>query len=110
MTIREWVLYAKSRLEAGGVDSASLEAQLLAAHVLLVDRPWLMAHPEEAFPELAGESVLSRRLGHEPLAYILGHREFYGRSFHVGPGVLIPRQETETLVETALESFRHEYF
>jgi release factor glutamine methyltransferase len=67
-----------------------------------------MAHPEESFPDLAGESVLSRRLGHEPLAYILGHREFYGRSFHVGPGVLIPRQDTETLVETAIDSFQRQ--
>lgn len=103
MNVSEWVLYAKSRLEAASVDAANLEAQLLAAHVLMVPRIWLMAHPEESFPDLAGESVLSRRLNHEPLAYILGKREFYGRTFHVGPGVLIPRQETEILVETALE-------
>jgi release factor glutamine methyltransferase len=62
-----------------------------------------MAHAEADFPELAGESVLNRRLDHEPLAYILGWREFYGRSFHVTPGVLIPRQETEVLVDSALE-------
>ena len=106
MTISEWVLYAKLRLEAAAVDSASLEAQLLAAHVLMVPRIWLMAHPEEPFPDLAGESVLSRRLNHEPLAYILGKREFFGRTFRVGPGVLIPRQETEILVETVLEWIR----
>jgi release factor glutamine methyltransferase len=70
--------------------------------VLRVDRPWLLAHPEHEFPDLAGESVLQRRERHEPLAYITGTREFFGRPFRVTPAVLIPRQETETLVETAL--------
>ena len=102
MTVQEWIQTAKLRLAEQGVESAGLEAQLLAAHVLLVPRTWLLAHPEEPFPDLAGESVLMRRLAHEPLAYILGTREFYGRPFRVGPGVLIPRQETEILVETAL--------
>jgi len=93
---------AAARLEAAGVESARLEAQLLAAHVLLVDRSWLLTHPEAEFPELAGESVLHRREAREPLAYILGQREFYGRPFRVTPAVLIPRQETETLIEAAL--------
>ncbi len=84
------------------VDAPDLEAQLLAAHVLMVDRPWLIAHGEDPFPELAGEAVLAARLSGKPLAYILQHREFYGRRFFVGPGVLIPRQETETLIEAAL--------
>ncbi len=103
MTIREWMNSAKLRLHNSGVEAAALESQLLAAHVLLVERPWLLAHPEEPFPELAGESLLIRRLTHEPLAYILGWREFYSRRFKVGPGVLIPRQETEHLVEAALQ-------
>ncbi|MEA2552178.1 MAG: release factor glutamine methyltransferase, partial [Fimbriimonadaceae bacterium] len=86
-----------------GIESARLEAQVLASHVLRVDRAWVLAHPEHDFPELAGESVLVRRLSREPLAYILGWREFYGRRFAVRPGVLIPRQETEVLVDAALE-------
>jgi len=106
MTVREWIAAARRFLGAASIDAADLEAQLLAAHVLLVDRPWLLAHPDEPFPELAGESVLARRLAHEPLAYILGQREFYGRRFAVGPGVLIPRHETELLVECALDWFR----
>jgi len=105
MTIREWVQSAKARMTAARVESADLESQLLAAHVLMVDRPWLMAHPEEPFPEYAGESILFRRLSNEPLAYILGWREFYGRMFTVRPGVLIPRQETEVLVDTVLKWF-----
>lgn len=78
----------------------------MAAHVLRVDRTWILVHGDEAFNELAGESLLSRRLQSEPLAYILGAREFYGRSFLVRPGVLIPRHETETAVELALEFCR----
>lgn len=85
-----------------GIESARLEAQVLAGHVLRVDRSWLLAHPEHEFNELAGETLLQRRAAREPLAYLLGHREFFGRDFRVTPAVLIPRQETETLVEEAL--------
>ncbi len=99
----EWIRAAASRLGEAGVESARLEAQLLAAHVLRVDRTWLLAHPDHEFAALPGESLLQRRLAQEPLAYILGHREFFGREFEVGPAVLIPRPETELLVEWAIE-------
>ncbi len=102
MKLSDWLRHAAERLEAVGVDSAKLEASVLAAHVLGVDRSWLYAHPEHDFNDLAGEQVLQRRERREPLAYILGRREFYGRSFEVSPAVLIPRQETEILVEAAL--------
>ncbi len=102
MTIREWIQSAQARLLGVGIEAPALEAQLLAAHVLLVDRTWLFAHAEEDFPELAGEGLLQRRLAHEPLSYLLGWREFFGRRFLVGSGVLIPRQDTETLVESVL--------
>jgi release factor glutamine methyltransferase len=102
MTIREWLREAEARLAGTGIESPKLEAQQLAGHVLRVDRAWLLAHSDEPFNDLAGEQVLQRRLAGEPLAYILGWREFYGRSFGVDPSVLIPRHETETLVEAAL--------
>ncbi|HVT11893.1 MAG TPA: peptide chain release factor N(5)-glutamine methyltransferase [Fimbriimonadaceae bacterium] len=108
MTTGDWLREARGRLERAGLESAALEAQVLAAHILLRDRSHVLAHPEEDFPQLAGESLLQRRERQEPLAYILGWREFYGRRFHVEPGVLIPRQETEILVETALGLLRHE--
>jgi release factor glutamine methyltransferase len=102
MKLGQWIASAQGRLQANGLEAAKLEAELLAAHVLLVDRTWIIAHPDADFPELAGESLVQRRLTHEPLAYILGRREFYGREFAVRSGVLVPRQETETLVEAAL--------
>jgi release factor glutamine methyltransferase len=101
MTVREWVLRAADRLSGAGIESAKLESTLLAAHVLGVERTWIVAHPEAEINILAGESLLQRREAREPLAYILGWREFFGRRFEVRPGVLIPRQETEILVEVA---------
>lgn len=102
MTVSQWLSHAESRLKAQGFESARLEAQVLAGHVLLVDRSWLLAHGDELFPDLAGETVLQRREAHEPLAYIVGWREFWGRRFAVNRHVLIPRHETETLIEAAL--------
>jgi release factor glutamine methyltransferase len=104
MTVSEWIRNATLRLEAAGVESPRLEAQVLAGHVLLADRAWLVAHDDALFPDLAGETLLHRRENREPLAYIVGGREFYGRWFRVRPGVLIPRQDTEILVEVALEA------
>ena len=103
MTLGEWIPAATERLTQAGITSSRLEAQLLAAHVLLVDRTYVLTHPEVELNELAAEGLLQRRESQEPLAYILGHREFFGRRFRVTPSVLIPRQETELLIETALE-------
>jgi release factor glutamine methyltransferase len=102
MKLQSWLITASDRLAAAGVESHRLEAQLLAAHVLRVERTWIIAHPQSEINDLAAETLLQRRENHEPLAYILGWREFYGRRFEVAPGVLIPRQDTEALLETAL--------
>ena len=102
MRLDEWLRHATTRLDLAGVESPRLEAQVLAAHVLRVDRSWLLAHPEHEFYDLAGEGLLQRREAGEPLAYLVGHREFRGRAFGVDPSVLIPRHETEELVEEAL--------
>jgi len=86
-----------------GVDR--LDAQLLLAHVLDRDRVWVMSHAADALDGAAREAVLAalaRRADGEPLAYILGHREFHGLRLHVDPAVLIPRPDSETLVDTAL--------
>jgi release factor glutamine methyltransferase len=85
---------------------ARLEAQILAARALGVNRAWLVAHDRDALtaPQAAAvQALIARRQAGEPVAYILGEKEFYGRSFRVTPDVLIPRPETELLVEAALE-------
>ena len=105
MRLDEWLRNATTRLDLAGVDSPRLEAQVLAAHVLRVDRAWLLAHPDHGFNELAGEALLQRREAREPLAYLTGHREFRSREFGVDRSVLIPRQETEELVDAALGLF-----
>lgn len=87
-------------------DEAKLEAQLLLQTSLNVNRAWLLSHENDVLqPNIHAvfEALLKRRLNGEPIAYILGKREFYGLDFIVTPDTLIPRPDTETLVETALE-------
>lgn len=83
------------------------EAHLLGQAVLGVSRAWLIAHdsdPVTAAQQAQFEALQTRRLAGEPMAYVLGTREFYGRDFCVGPAVLIPRPETEFLVECGLQA------
>ena len=84
---------------------ARLEAQLLLQTVAKVDRAWLISHENDALQaniHAEFQALLTRRLIGEPIAYILGHREFYGLDLVVTPDTLIPRADTETLVEAAL--------
>ncbi|MEE4639445.1 MAG: peptide chain release factor N(5)-glutamine methyltransferase [Wenzhouxiangella sp.] len=83
-----------------------LEAELVTAHGIGKSREWLYAHGNEALEEPLIDQVsalVHRRLAGEPIAYILGRREFYGRDFTVTPAVLIPRPETELVVELTLD-------
>jgi release factor glutamine methyltransferase len=100
---------ARSRLaQAPGLEPsvAALEAQVLLGHVLNRPRAYLLAHPEAALTDADQTrfgALLMRRERGEPIAYLTGQREFYGLEFLVTPDVLIPRPETELLVELALE-------
>ncbi|KQW63677.1 peptide chain release factor N(5)-glutamine methyltransferase [Variovorax sp. Root411] len=86
-----------------------LDAQSLLLHALgraPHDRAWLLAHDTDAMPDAAWSALsaqLSRRLAGEPVAYLLGEKEFHGLALHVDPRVLVPRPDTETLVEWALQ-------
>jgi release factor glutamine methyltransferase len=100
-TVAEAIRDAAQRLGATS-DTARLDAEVLMAHALGVDRSrLLLMHMRDMAP--ASFAVLvERRVGHEPVAYITGAQEFYGLPFIVGPEVLIPRGDSETLVEAAL--------
>lgn len=100
MTARELLLQGRERL------GAALESEVLLMHVLEVDRAWLYANGERSVADTARDQfsgLLERRLAGEPMAYLTGTREFWSLPLQVTPDVLIPRPETELLVEAALQ-------
>jgi len=104
-TLREALHRAAQALAAAGSEEAALEAELLLAHALGTDRTHLYQRlPDDLPPDAvaAFEALLRRRLAHEPVPYITGRKEFYGLEFEVTPAAIIPRPETETLIELVL--------
>jgi release factor glutamine methyltransferase len=104
-TIGEHLSASVDRLRASGSESARLDAELLLAHALGVERTTVLAHPEGSVgPEAAARLLdhISRRAAGEPVAYIRGIKEFHGVAFAVDARALIPRPETELLVDLAL--------
>jgi release factor glutamine methyltransferase len=105
-TVRRVLTWAAEDLRDKGSDTPRLDAELLLAHVLGTNRIGLIVDPERPLSkeELAAyRDFHKRRRAAEPVAYMLGAREFYGRSFRVDKRVLVPRPDTEILVEVALE-------
>jgi release factor glutamine methyltransferase len=105
-TISNLINEFSKMLGEAGIAEPRLTAGLLLAHVIHRDRAYLYAHPEEELsPDQLNEfnSLIARRAAGEPLQYITGHQEFYGLDFEVTPAVLIPRPETELIVEQALK-------
>jgi release factor glutamine methyltransferase len=93
-------------LEEAGSDTASLDAQVILAHIMDKERAWLFAHYDQALTQEEAESfadLVARRAAAEPVAYLVGHREFYGLDLMVDQRVLIPRPETELLVDAVLD-------
>ena len=90
------------RLKAAGIDGARAEARLIVAHVTGLDRARQLTDPGQAVDPEAAIALARRRAAREPMAYLTGSREFWGLEFQVGPGVLVPRPETETLIEAVL--------
>lgn len=113
-TISDWLTWAAKEFERANIMSARLDAELLLCHMLGVDRAWLIAHSSDSLARAAlsqkggtrrqglreyGEKLVLQRLKHQPIAYLTGKKDFYGREFIVTPDVLIPRPETETMIE-----------
>jgi len=96
---------AVTRLAAAGIAAPAREARLLLAHALGRAPESLIGERTPPPPEFA--NLVARRASREPLAFILGHREFWSLSFAVSPATLVPRPETETLLEAALAAYPH---
>jgi release factor glutamine methyltransferase len=101
----ETVRQTRETLETAGIPDARLEAELLLVNVLGMPRHRIYAYQEQELTSRQADllaRLLERRMSREPLAYILGHKEMYGVDLAVGPGVMVPRPETELLVEQTL--------
>ncbi len=102
--LADWLRAAATRLSAVS-DTPRLDAELLAAHALAMNREeMILALPRLTAPDDA-EALLARRLGHEPIAYITGERDFWTLSLRVTPDVLVPRPDSETLIDAAIAYF-----
>lgn len=105
MTLGERLRSATRALEAV-TDTPRLDAEILLAHALGISRAKLLAELREAHDPADFDALLARRMNHEPIAYILGEWEFFSLRFHCRAPILVPRPETEHLVETALDFLR----
>ena len=106
MIISQWLAEAVQILQAEDIPSARLDAELILSHTLKKPRTYIHAHPEDELDarqlEIA-DARLELRRERTPLAYIVGHKEFYGRRFKTTPATLIPRPETERFIELLAE-------
>lgn len=101
----------RTRLEAAGIESPELDARLLLGEVLRLDLTGLVAaaaHPLTANEAAALDSLIQRRIDGEPVARLLGRKEFWGLSLALSPATLVPRPDTETIVEAALARLRQD--
>ena len=107
-TLTQWLAYGQQQLSTSS-DSAKLDAQILLSFVLKKERSYLLTWPERSLElpdEQAFLALLARRVAGEPIAYIVGEKEFWSLPFKVSPATLIPRPDTETLIELVLEHYQ----
>jgi release factor glutamine methyltransferase len=108
--LRQILHSAIAQLEAAGIEAPRISAEVLVFHVLGCDRSYLFSHPERELSEEERERydrLIARRAAGEPLQYLTGHQEFWKADFLVSPAVLIPRPETEHIIEVVLDLVRH---
>jgi release factor glutamine methyltransferase len=102
MTIESWLRQATTELQGHAIPSAYLDAEIILAHTVRYPRTWLHAHIDENLEDRQIEIANARldlRKSFVPVAYIIGHKDFYGRRFKVSPATLIPRPESEAIIE-----------
>lgn len=102
MTINEWLQEAQRQLKSAAIESYPLDSLVLLEHVTRLNRAHILAHQDKQLSSLQVGTLarlLKRRIGREPIAYITGVKEFYGREFYVDKNVLIPRPESESFIE-----------
>lgn len=101
--ISQWLADAYTQLARAGITTAKLDAEIILAYTIQKDRTYLHAYPEQIISARDAETANSRldlRLDRMPIAYIVGYREFYGRNFIVNSSTLIPRPESEQIIDT----------
>lgn len=107
MNIADWITKSAKQLRNTGIESSRLDVEIILSHTLHKSRTWLHAHGDEKLTDRAVEVADARlelRKDFTPIAYIIGHKEFYGRNFSVTPSTLIPRPESETLIDLLKEN------
>lgn len=97
--VKTWLKEAVTLLKSSEINSAQLDAELILCDALNVSREWLIIHGSDEIDENIGKDMLQRRMKREPLAYIRGYKEFYGKNFTVNKNVLIPRPESEIIID-----------
>jgi release factor glutamine methyltransferase len=112
MDVREAALWAETKFRSAGIETARLDADLLLAHVLKVERISIILLPHRvlsADEDQRFRLMVARRAGREPFAYVVGEKEFWSLNFKVTPATLIPRPDSETLIDVAVRTltFNH---
>lgn len=110
MKIQTWLEQAKTSLLGANIESAEIDSLVLLEHTLKKPREWVRAHNDELLNEVQLKNLhkkLLQRKNHAPLAYIIGSKDFYGRTFLVDNNVLIPRPESEAIIELLLQYIKN---
>lgn len=101
MLVKTWIDNASQQLKEAGISSARLDAEMILSHTLMKGRTYLHAHGDDSIDSYQrdiADARLQLRIERTPVAYIVGHKEFYGRQFKVTPATLVPRPESETII------------